>query len=75
MTDAERQIFRMLERQMAANPTGLTPEKLRVYRALLTKQVSEMILTMAQDAPGQREAGLFDLCLPQGSELQPLRST
>ena len=74
MTDAERQIFGMLERQMAASPAGLTPEKLRVYRALLSKQVSEMILTMARDAPERREAGFFDLCLSQGSELQPLRS-
>ncbi len=63
MTDAERQIFRILERQMAANPAGLTPQKLRVYRALLSKQVSEMILTMRREAPGQAEGRFFDLCL------------
>lgn len=63
MMDLEEQTFRMLERQMAANPAGLTPQKLRVYRALLSKQVWEIILTMHREAPGQAEARFFDLCL------------
>ncbi len=64
MTDAERQIFRILERQMAANPAGLTPEKLRAYRALLSKQVSEMITTMGRQSPGgEVEDRFVDLCL------------
>lgn len=63
MTDAEREIFRMLEQQMAANPADLTPEKLRVYRALLSKQVSEIITAMGRQAPVEVEDRFFDLCL------------
>ena len=53
----------MLEQQMAANPAGMTPEKLRVYRALLDKQVSEMITAMGRKAPVEVEDRFFDLCL------------
>ena len=63
MMDIEEQTFRMLERQMAANPAGLTPQKLRVYRRLLSKQVSEIILTMRRESPRQAEGRFFDLCL------------
>ncbi len=64
MADAERQIFRILERQMAVNPASLTPEKLRVYRTLLSKQVSDMITTMGRQAPGREvEDSFVDLCL------------
>ena len=63
MTNAEEHIFKMLDRQMAVNPASLTPRQLHIYRTLLSKQVSEMIIIMGRQAPGEVEDPFFDLCL------------
>ncbi len=63
MTNAEEQIFKVLDRQMAVNPASLTSQQLRVYRTLLSKQVSEIITAMGRQAPGEVEDRFFDLCL------------
>lgn len=63
MTNTEKQIFKVLDRQMAVSPASLTPQQLHVYLALLSKQVSEMITTMGRQATGGVEDSFFDLCL------------
>ena len=64
MTNAEEHIFKELDRQMAVNPASLTPQQLRLYRSLLSKQVSEIITTMGRQSPGgEVEDRFVDLCL------------
>ena len=59
----EKEILRALDQAIDANPTAVTPEELRLYRALLTKYVSEVSRKAVRRVPSTAEAFTTKPCL------------